>query len=538
MIRVCTVAQMRAAEKAAIDAGTGVDDLMLRAGSAMFEAIAGHFGDLAGKTATVLIGPGSNGGDGLIVAAQLAAAGCRVRLFCSRPRTDADTVAGTHPGIALLANAPGAVRQSAEESDLVVDALLGIGSAPPLRGTVARMLGEISAPAAFNVALDMPSGIDAETGAADPAAFPADLTICAGPCKLGVLQFPARPHAGCIISTDIGLGDPGSGHVLDADVAAGLLPPRPSDAHKGTFGRVLAIAGSARYRGAAGLVCGGALRGGAGYVELAAPEPVVASVAAHLLGPTYTVLDSESGELRPDAIRNLKPAAKRAAVIAAGPGLGTGAGPDQVIRWLAGPDGPDRPIVLDADALTLISPLRGSAAPNASGAVVLTPHPGEMARLLGIDRGRVQADRLAAAQTAAERAGAVVVHKGAGTIVARPDSRFGICPLSAPGLASAGTGDVLTGLIAALLGSGLTAWDAARLGVYLHARSGQLAVAEMALAGVLAADLAPLIPLAWAELEAGPRRRPIGMGSGMARMNPDFSDPLPAEMLDLFEGNP
>lgn len=537
MIRVCTVAQMRSAENAAIDAGTGVDELMLRAGSAMFAEIAGQLGELSGKSATVLVGPGSNGGDGVIVAAQLAGAGCRVRLICSRPRDDAAAVAGANPAIELIPYVPGTVQRSVEDSDLVVDALLGIGSTPPLRGSVARMLGEVGSSAKPRIALDMPSGIDAQTGAADPAAFPADLTICAGPCKLGVLQFPARPHAGRIITTDIGLGDPGSGHVLDADAAAGLLPRRPSDAHKGTFGRVLAIAGSARYRGAAGLVCGGALRGGAGYVELAATEPVVAAVAANLLGPTFTVLEGVAGELRPNAIRTLKPAAERAAVIAAGPGLGTGAGPDRVVNWLAGPDGPDRPIVLDADALTLISPLRGTAAPNAAGDVVLTPHPGEMARLLGIDRGRVKTDRLAAARTAAERAGAVVVLKGAGTIVARPDGRYGICPLIAPGLAGAGTGDVLTGLIAALLGSGMAAWDAARLGVYLHARSGQLAAAEMAVAGVLAADLAPLIPLAWAELESGPPR-PIGLGRGQARINPDFFDPLPGEMLDQFEGGP
>lgn len=503
MIRVCTVAQMRCAENAAIDAGIGVDVLMLRAGSAMFAAIAGQLGELSGKSATVLVGPGSNGGDGVIVAARLAEAGCRVRLVCSRPREDAAAAAGGNPAIDLISYTPGAVNRSAPDPDLMVDALLGIGSAPPLRGSVARMLGEVGTTAALKVALDMPSGIDAQTGAADPAAFPADLTICAGPCKLGVLQFPARPFAGRILTTDIGLGDPGSGHALDADVAARLLPRRPSDAHKGNFGRVLAIAGSARYRGAAALVCDGALRGGAGYVELAAPEPVVAAVAAHLLGPIYAVLEGKAGELRPNAIRILKATAERAAVIAAGPGMGTGAGPERVVDWLAGPDGPDRPIVLDADALTLISPLRQVAAPNATGNVVLTPHPGEMARLLGIERGSVQADRLAAAQTAAERAGAVVVHKGAGTIVARPDGQFCICPLIAPGLASAGTGDVLTGLIAALLGGGLPAWNAARLGVYLHARSGQLAAIEMAAAGVLASDLAPLIPLAWAELESG-----------------------------------
>lgn len=537
MIRVCTVAQMRAAENAAIDAGTGVEELMRRAGSAMFAAIAGQLGELAGKSATVLVGPGSNGGDGVIVAARLAGAGCRVRLICSRRRADAVAVAGASPAIELVPYAPGAVQRSAADSELVVDALLGIGSAPPLRGTVARMLGEVGAPAALRVALDMPSGIDARTGAADPAAFAADLTICAGPCKLGVLQFPARPRAGRILTTDIGLGDPGSGHALDAQVAAGLLPGRPPDAHKGTFGRVLAIAGSARYRGAAGLVCGGALRGGAGYVELAAPEPVAAAVAAQQPGPIFTVLESSGGQLRPNATGVLKAAARRAAAIAAGPGLGTGAGPERVVEWLAGPDGPDRPIVLDADALTLVSPLRCPPAPNAAGTVVLTPHPGEMARLLGVGREKVQADRLGAARTAADRAGAVVVHKGAGTIVARPGGRYCICPLIAPGLASAGSGDVLTGLIAALLGNGLTAWDAARLGVYLHARSGQLAAAEMSVAGVLAADLAPLIPLARAELESG-RPRPIGPGRGLAPMNPDSFDPPPGEFLDPFEGDP
>ena len=502
MIRVCTVEEMRAAENAAFDAGTGVDELMLRAGSAMFAVIAEEIGGLSGKPATVLVGPGSNGGDGVIVASQLASAGCHVRLICSRPRDDAAAAQEGNPAIELIPFTPGAVNRSIKVSELVVDALLGIGSAPPLRGTVAEMLGEVGAPAAFKVALDMPSGIDARTGGADPAAFAADLTICAGPCKLGVLQFPARPLAGRILTTDIGLGDPGSGHALDADVSAVILPRRPHDAHKGKFGRVLAIAGSARYRGAAGLVCGGALRGGAGYVELAAPEPVVAAVAAHHLGPIYTVLEDNAGELQSVAIGVLKAAAERAAVIAAGPGLGTGVGPERVIDWLAGPDGPCRPIVLDADALTLISPLRRAVSPNAAGEVVLTPHPGEMARLLGIDPGSAQADRLAAARAAAERARAVVVHKGAGTIVARPDGQYCICPLIAPGLASAGSGDVLTGLIAALLGSGLPAWDAARLGVYLHARTGQLAANAMAEAGVLAADLAPRIPLAWAEMES------------------------------------
>ncbi len=500
MIEVCTVAQMRAAENAAIAAGTGVGELMLRAGTAMFAAIAGELGPLQGKSATVLIGPGANGGDGLIVAGQLADAGCRVRLLCSRARGDAADTARNSAGVELTTYTPGAVRRAVAASDLVIDALLGIGSSPPLRGSVRAMLREIEPFTGARVALDMPSGTDAESGAADEGAFVADLTVCAGPCKLGSLQFPARPCAGRLLTTDIGLGPVGCGQALDADVAAHLIPGRPIDAHKGTFGRVLAVAGSARYRGAAGLVCGGALRGGAGYVELAAIEPVVAAVAAQMLGPTYTVAASAGPEIGPGAIPLLADAASRAAALAVGPGLGTGAGPAKILAWLTGPDGPGAPIVLDADALTLIAPLPAMPAKTTPGACVLTPHPGEMARLLAVRRDQIQADRLAAAQSAAERARAIVVLKGAGTIVARADGQYAICPLSCPALASAGSGDVLTGLIAALLGSGLSAWDAARLGVYLHARSGQLAARDIGPAGAIAADLPPLIPIAWTEL--------------------------------------
>ena len=507
MIPVCTVGQMRAAEAAAIAAGIGVEELMQRAGSAMYAEIAAEFGRLRGKSATVLVGPGSNGGDGLIVARLLAESGCRVRLLCSRPRADAAATARNSPGIELTEYAPGVLRRAAMASDLVVDALLGIGSAPPLRGRIRQFLRELAGVPAARVALDIPSGVDAAAGAADDDAFAADLTISAGPCKLGVLQFPARIRAGRVTATDIGLGPVGDGHALEAAAAARLLPQRPVNAHKGTFGRVLAVAGSARYRGAAGLVCGGALRGGAGYVELAAPEPVVAAVAAQMLGPTFTVLPGTG----PGPESALADATARASALAVGPGLGTGPEAAAILAYLTGPDRPDRPIVLDADALNLIAPLPAAPATAAPGERVLTPHPGEMARLLAVGSDQVQSDRLRAARDAATRAQAVVVLKGAGTIVAHPGGVYAICPLICPALAVAGSGDVLTGLIAALLGSGLSAWDAARLGVYLHARSGQLAARNRDPAGVLAADLPPLLPIAWAELSL--RDRPGGAGS-------------------------
>ncbi len=503
MTAVCTVAEMRTAEGSALATGTTATALMERAGAAIFGAIMRNRPDLPGRRVLCLIGPGSNGGDGLIVARRLAARGCRVDLLCSRPNPQAIRLAGEIPGATYAEDAARA-GDLAVGCDFILDGLLGIGSAPPLRGPVQKILAAVAGSTAYRIAIDQPSGVCAQTGESDPEAFTADLTIAAGPCKLGVLQFPARPNAGRIVDTDIGLGSVGEGMALtDADALA-LLPARPPDGHKGTFGRVVAISGSRQYRGAAGLVCAGAQRAGAGYVELAAIEPVVAATAARMAGPTYTLLPGSDGSISEQAVIEIGGLLARASALAVGPGLSLGSGPRRFLTGLLGNRVRRQPLVLDADGLTLVAPLTG-AAPIASPdcPMVLTPHPGEMARLLAIAVDRVNADRLGSARTAAARSGAVVVLKGAGTIIARPDGHYCIIPLICPALATAGSGDVLTGIIAGLLAQGRSTWDAARLGSYLHARSGQLALARIGPLGVIAADLPDLVPHAAASLRAG-----------------------------------
>ncbi len=503
MTAVCTVAEMRAAEESALAAGTTAAMLMERAGAAIYGAIRRNRPDLPGRRVLCLIGPGSNGSDGLIVARRLAAHGCRVDLLCSRSNRQAIRLARNIPGV-TYAEDVALAGDLAAGCDLLLDGLLGTGSAPPLRGPVRTILAAVAGSTAYRIAIDQPSGVCAQTGDRDPLAFSADLTIAAGPCKLGVLQFPARPNAGRIVDTDIGLGSVGAGMALtDADALA-LLPARPPDGHKGTFGRVLAISGSQQYRGAAGLVCAGAQRVGAGYVELAAIEPVVAATAARMAGPTYTVLPGSSGGISEQATIEIGSLLARASALAVGPGLTLGSGARRLVTGLLGNRVRRQPLVLDADGLTLVAPL-ADAAPIASPEcpMVLTPHPGEMARLLAIAVDRVNADRLGSARTAAARSGAVVVLKGAGTIIARPDGRYCIIPLICPALATAGSGDVLTGIVAGLLAQGRSTWDAARLGAYLHARSGQLAQTRIGPLGVIAADLPDLIPHAAGSLRAG-----------------------------------
>ncbi len=499
MIAVCTVAQMRAAESAVVAEGAGQQELMARAGRAIFDVIQARRGPLAGRRSLVLVGPGSNGGDGLIIAGHLAAAGCKVNVLASRPLAALADLAQSHREIRTHTWSPGLAGRLAQGSELVIDALLGIGAQPPLRGPIRQIIAEVAGFGQARIAIDIPSGVDAESGASDPGAFLADLTVTAGPIKYGTVQFPARRWAGMLATTDIGLAEVGSGVVLSHRLIRSLMPERSPDGHKGTFGRVLVVAGSSRYRGAAGLVLVGAQRAGAGYVTLASIEPVVAAVAAQMLGPTFEVLPATDGMLAAEVAGPLSQLADRAQAVIIGPGLGLGNGPRKVVEAICHSQS-QAGLVIDADALTLLSPLRGQLGPSAE-CCVMTPHPGEMARLIGKSPAAVGADRLSSVQQAASISGVVTVLKGAGSIVAHPDGRYAICALDCPALASAGSGDVLSGVIGSLLGQGLCAWDAARLGVYLHARAGQLAGRAFTATAAIAADLPELIAAAIGEIE-------------------------------------
>ncbi len=501
---VATVAEMRDLERAATESGISEALLMDEAGAAIAAEIVRASAPLPGQKVLVLVGPGNNGGDGLVIARHLARSGASVHIVLARPRTDDRNL---HLALAAWAR----IHDFAEirlpilvrNVDMIVDCLLGIGSRPPLRGVLLDMLQQTAGIQAFRVACDVPTGIDADTGVADTEAFAADLTVAAGPVKLGCLTYPARAVSGRIVATEIGIPDTAldalPGRLIASESLIPLLPERPMDAHKGTYGRVVVIAGSARFRGAAALTCSGALRSGAGYVTLAAIEPVVSASAALTPSVTFEPLPEDGGVIATQAAPRLVELANTAAATVLGPGLDRTDGTSVLIREvLAGAAAGSR-LVIDADALNALAPLDGSIA-DSEAECILTPHPGELARLLNSDTGTVNADRLAAARKGASRSGSILLLKGAGTVIATPGGEYAIAPQIAPALATAGSGDVLAGIIGSLLAQGMEPFPAASAGVLIHNRAGMAAGEEIGAAGAIAEDLPGFIPAILDEL--------------------------------------
>ncbi len=497
--RVCTISEMRRLEAAAVGAGVAEGQLMENAGAAVFREISAAVDGLAGTSAVVLAGPGDNGGDGLVIARRLARAGALVTVVLSRRRGPDPLVdAAAEAGARLVVFSDGVARGFAASADLLLDCLLGIGSTPPLRGEVERILKEVDGlKGPFRVACDVASGTDADTGAADANAFSADLTVATGPIKLGSILHPAQARSSRVVETDIGLPAKSlselPGRTLLPEDEFDSLPVRPVAGHKGAFGKVLIAAGCRSYRGAAVLACLGAARAGAGMVSLASIEPVIAASAARISSITYESLADFDGFI---AAVNAEAVAKsiataNAAVI--GPGLGRNRQTDEFTRSLIRAAAPDTPMVVDADALNACAPAPGPLA-SCQASLVATPHPGEMGRLLGTSTAQVQQNRLASALEGAKLLGQVVVLKGAGSIVAEPGGAYAICPWAVPALAHAGSGDVLAGVIGSLLAQGLKPAPAARLGVLIHALAGQRVGEKLGYAGAIADDLPAEIP--------------------------------------------
>ncbi|MCX7514170.1 NAD(P)H-hydrate dehydratase [Frateuria sp. STR12] len=473
-----TVAQVRALDRRAIEAlGIPAGELMRRAAAAAFASLRRHWPHA--QRIAVYCGPGNNGGDGYLVALLAHEAGLAVEVVAL-----ADTV-----GEGDAARARAACEQAGlpvrhwEDSaalphaDVHVDALYGIGLNRPPQPAAAALIERLNAAGAPILALDVPSGLDADTGHCPGVAVRAQLTVSFIAAKRGLHTGQASARTGFLELATLGLPETlwQDGPAPDAQVLeAATLPPRPRDVHKGRNGHVLAIGGEHGTAGAVRLCGEAALRGGAGLVS-------VATRAEHLVA-----LNAARPELMAHAVNGpqaLEPLLERASVLAVGPGLGQGAWGHAL--WLTALDAPQS-LVLDADGLNLLAaePRRFDAARQ----VVLTPHPGEAARLLGCAIAEVERDRFVAVRALARHFGAVAVLKGAGSLIADPDGRLDVCPWGNPGMASGGMGDLLTGLIAALLAQGCTARDAARLGVGLHARAGDRAAREGE-RGLVASDL-------------------------------------------------
>jgi NAD(P)H-hydrate epimerase len=505
---VVSAAEMRAIDAATIE-GIGLPGavLMENAGRAVADAVIEELGGARGAVA-VVAGAGNNGGDGHVVARVLRARGVEALVYLAARRGEVRGDAQVHlaayeqtGGMATSIAEPAELaehREAIQAAPVVVDALFGTGLARPVTGHLAQVIEVMNRARGRVVAVDIPSGLAADLGVPLGTAVHAHRTVTMAFLKLGLAVAPGLARAGKVTVAEIGIPvELAQAHgirvaVLEAgDLGGWLRRPQLLD-HKNRRGHVLVVAGSPGKRGAARLTAWAALRAGAGLctlasdaAELAAPDPVMTAA-----------LDAEA----PGAIDKLAALAEGKAAVAIGPGMAPGAGGKAMVRGAL-----ERlavPLVLDADALNHLAGEAGLIA-KAHAPVVVTPHPGEAARLLGTSAAEVEGDRVAAARALAELTRAVVVLKGAGTLVcdgAAGDGFVTINPTGGPALATAGSGDVLTGVVAALVGQGLEVGEAARAAVYLHGLAGDLAAARIGPVGVTASDVLESVPAAYSNL--------------------------------------
>lgn len=536
-VKLVTVSEIQAIEKAADAAGHTYAAMMEHAGRGLAEIIEETYGYLAEEGILGLIGSGNNGGDALVALTYLAESDWKCAALLVRPRSPQDPLLerARAAGVTVISGDP--VTLEADPPPwhgyaLLLDGVLGTGIRLPLRPAAAAWLDAIRKDLADRaeppivVAVDVPSGVDCDSGQAAPETIPADLTVTMAAVKVGMLRLPAFTLCGEIRLADIGLPadlpawEAIHRYVISPDWVRSLLPPRPADAHKGTFGTALVVAGSTNYTGAALLAGRAAYRVGAGLVTLGVPAPLHTALAGQFPEATWLLLPNELGVLAESAADVLRRNLGRATALLFGPGFGleectrdfvaallAGEQPHHAIGFVQHTDDPAAaqhvslpPLVVDADGLKLLAQIEGWAQKLPAPAV-LTPHPGEMSVLTALPRDEIQADRLGVAERYAAQWGHVVVLKGAHTVVAAPDGRLAVLPVATPALARAGTGDVLAGLIVGLRAQGLPAFEAALAGAWIHAAAGLHALDALGnAASVLAGDVLAAIPAALNDL--------------------------------------
>ena len=572
MIKIVTVEEMRAIEQEADAEGLSYAEMMQRAGRALADRVLALLAEEPKARITVLVGSGNNGGDALVAANFIAAESeHEVNLYLYKPRAADDPVfAPTQEAGLFVAEAPDdqqyrVLKNMIASSQVIIDGLLGIGFKPPVKGKLAKLLSNVreainaahragprptyetpAAPRAMKphwpyvIAVDCPSGLDCDTGALDKVTLPADETMTFAAIKRGQVRFPGAGVGGVLRVGDIGLpkGLPSQDRVtLEMPAAADIkarLPQLPPDAHKGTFGKTMIVAGSLNYTGAAALAARAAYRVGAGLVTVGAPGPIITTLATQIPEATWVLLPHDMGVFSEGAARVLYEEVEGYQALLLGPGWGREKTTREFLRQLLTPEAESNPtshrigftpasassnkaqsqsedapakrlpaLIIDADGLNLLSEIENwweHLPPD----TILTPHPGEMARLTGMARDEVQADRIGLAQEKAAAWQCIVLLKGAHTVIAAPDGRVVVLPFVEPALATAGTGDVLAGAITSLHGQGLGAFDAAIVGGYLHGLAGTLAAQTVGnRRSVMAGDVLAALSGAISAIEAG-----------------------------------
>ena len=511
-MELVTAAEMRELDRAAIETRNIPSvRLMENAGKAVVQEMERFFGSLRGKAVTIVAGKGQNGGDGFVTARLLRQRRCQARMVLLAPpsalKGDAATnlrrfqrAGGRCLAVETTAQLASILSPLLRDSDLVVDAIFGTGLNAPVQGLPAAAITLMNASRKSIVAIDLSSGLDGDTGVVLGTAITATLTVTLARPKRGLYLGAGPDHAGVIRVADIGIPSDIIAAakipvmLLEASDIRARLPLRRRAAHKGTFGHAGIIAGSPGKTGAAAMAAQAALRIGAGLVTVAAPRSVSDVLEAKLLeAMAYPVPETEARTLSKQALEPLLAFAENKTALAIGPGIGTHPDTQALIHNLIVSLG--KPTVLDADGINAFAGHKEMLG-QARGPLVLTPHPGEMARLLGITTADVQRDRLGIASRLAREQNVCVVLKGAGTVVAGPDGQLAVNTTGNPGMATGGTGDVLTGIITGLLAQGLAPWDAACAGVYVHGLAGDLAASETGEMGLIAGDVIRAIPRA------------------------------------------
>ena len=510
-MKIVTGTEMQTLDRRTIiDAHIPSAVLMERAGEGIVRHLEDYCGPARGKTITILCGKGNNGGDGLVVARLLHRRRARIHVMLLTSITDLsrDTAAMYRRFIRLAGRAAIVRFRSADQarallasSDILVDALLGTGLSSAVTGAYREAIELINGAGKPVIAIDIPSGLHADTGAILGRAIRATLTITCGLPKLGLYVNAGIDQAGTIRVVDIGI-PPAYVEAIESrtlllthDDAFQSLPKRIPSAHKGTFGHAGIIAGSVGKTGAAALAAQAALRVGAGLVTVATPSSVNDVLEAKLLeAMTMPLPETKARTLARSGLDRILAFIQARTAIAIGPGLSTHHETVELVQALM--KHLDRPSVLDADALNALTG-RALLLTECKAPPILTPHPGEMARLeVDATTQSVNADRIGTAKRFAQERGVFIVLKGARTVIARPDGLVAICPTGNPGMATAGTGDVLTGMIVGLLAQGVPAWDAACTAAYYHGLAGDLAAQQLGQPGLLASDLIAQIPYA------------------------------------------
>jgi NAD(P)H-hydrate epimerase len=500
-MKVSSVEQMRDLDRTAIEQlGIPEELLMENAGLAVYHVIRRTCG-VSGRSFTVVCGTGNNGGDGFVVARKLHSEGGEVSVFLLGPREKlsgaAELNAGILDGVGIEiceVTDLDRLRLSLEESDAVIDALFGTGLTRTVEGNYRDAIKMINASRGLVYSVDIPSGVNGNTGEVMGVAVTADFTITFGLPKVGNIVYPGWDHCGNLSVTHISFPPAlyGSEHLKTEIAVPSMLPPRPADGHKSTFGTALFIAGAAQYYGAPYFSSMSFLRCGGGYARLVSTPSVISAAAAKSSEIVFhPVKESATGSIAYQNIDVIKMLAAQAGFVVLGPGISLGDETQKLALELVPSN--DKPLLLDGDGLTAVAknPLMLE---KRSGPTILTPHPGEMARLTGLSVKEIEANRVETVREYASKFKAIIVLKGAHTVTAFPNGRVAVNMSGNSGMGTAGSGDVLTGIIAAMAVQDLPLEEAVITGVFLHGFAGDIAAGKLGEDGMTAGDILNTLP--------------------------------------------